>query len=643
MIRFPAIEHTARVLIAALAVTFALAPSMRAQDADFLWSSKVQPLLDVHCVKCHGPIEQNGDLELDTPEAALRGGYSGEVVLPGHPEMSPLFQYLEPDSDPHMPPEKQLTEGERDIVRQWIVALGRAEPSVEATSDAAAGDAARAFDSAVRAIDVLVAEGWAQRGVEPAPAADDRTWCRRVYLDLAGRIPTPEELSAFLYCPDVDKRADLVDELLASDEFAVRMRELWDFYLMGRGKRRNNEERRRDAGWWDFLEFAFRENRPWNDTVYDLLVARPESPELQGATWFLYERRDRHQEIAEAVAPLVYGTKVDCAQCHDHPLAREIKQAHYWGLVAAFNRSKNVRGGGDVEESAVGGFVNFTNLEKESQPARVALLTGDIVEEPWPTDGEQDEDSDDNYVDPEAEVKVPKYSRRAAFAELATRDNPLLARAFVNRMWATLLGRGIVHPVDEMNDRNAPSHPALLDWLAEDFAAHDYDVQRLVRAIVLSRPYGLSASSKSSAPPEAFTVALERPLTAEQIARSWRVAAGLTPNDDALRRAVVEALPDVLPKDYNATFQQAQFLSASPELASLLTAGGDGAVQRLAAVEDEAKRVREAFVAVLGRWPDDEEAARAEEFLAARTDSPEESSGDLLWAMMTSAEFLTVP
>jgi hypothetical protein len=391
------------------------------------------------------------------------------------------------------------------------------------------------------------------------------------------------------------------------------------------------------------LEGAFRENRPWNETVRDLLVARPQSPEAKGATWFLYERRDNHQEIAEAIAPVVYGTRIACAQCHDHPLAREIKQAHYWGLVAAFNRSKNVNDSTEVEESATGGFVNFTNLQKESQPAKVALLTGQIMEEPWPVGDEKPQDRDDDYIDPGAKAKVPKYSRRAAFAELATKENPLLARAFVNRMWATLLGRGIVHPADEMNERNAPSHPELLTWLAEDFALHDYDVRHVVRGIVLSRVYGLSTQSDATAPPETFARALERPLTAEQIARSWRVAAGLAPDDDALRRAVIAAMPEVLPRDYSATLQQAQFLAGSPELADLIKPAPGSTVERVAAIEDPTSAVKEAFLAVFGRWPDAEELAQAASFLEARPERAAESAGDLLWALMTSAEFLTAP
>jgi hypothetical protein len=197
-----------------------------------------------------------------------------------------------------------------------------------------------------------------------------------------------------------------------------------------------------------------------------------------------------------------------------------------------------------------------------------------------------------------------------------------------------------VHPADEMNGRNAPSHPELLDWLAQDFTSHQYAIRRVVRGIVLSRVYALGVAD---AAPETFAGALERPLSAEQIARSWSIAAGLPPTDDALRRAVISAMPDVLPKDYNATFQQAQFLSNSPALAGILKPASDNTVGRIAALPDAKERVREAFLAVDGRVPDTEEATQAEALLNERPAQAEEGVRDLLWALMTSAEFLTTP
>jgi hypothetical protein len=613
-------------------------------DPAALWSTQVQPLLDRHCVKCHGPIEKHGGLEVDTPAAVMAGGDSGAVVMAGQPDSSLLALNLAAGAETHMPPDKQLTFDEQAIVRAWITALGDARGDPVASPSGQAGET-RPFATVTEAIDVFMAEAWARQGVEPAPPVDDATWCRRVWLDLAGRIPTQSEQREFLRAESDTRRAALVDRLLDSDEHAVRMRELWDVFLMGRGKRESREDRRRSSGWWAYLEQAFRSNRSWETIVREILVARPTGPDDKGASWFLYERRNDHQAIAEAVAPLVYGARIDCAQCHDHPLAREIKQAHYWGLVAAYNRGKNVEGATDVAESAVGGFVNFTNLKKESQPAVVTLLNGPTVPETRPEEGQKEEDSDDRYVDPAAKPRVPKFSRREAFAAAATTNNPLLARALVNRLWSVFIGRGIVSPVDEMTTRNTPSHPELLDWLSSDFAAHRHDIRRLVRGIVLSRVYalGIASDGANASEPAAFACAAERPLTAEQIARSWSVAAGREPGNDALRRAAVAAIPDVVPREYQATFQQAQFLSAAPALKELLEPVPGSTIAGIVALPTPSERVEAAFRAVLGRAPEPEEVARVEEVLAVRPEQPIGAIRDLLWALLTSPEFLTMP
>ncbi len=605
-----------------------------AAGADALWTSKIQPLFDVNCVKCHGVMQQKSGLELDTFDMLIKGGDDGKVVVPGKPQESLLFKNIAPDAEQHMPPKKQLTEAEQKLLHDWIAGL-----SATAGKSAKKPHPPRHFESVTQAIDTLVSEGWKERSVKPAAEVDDRTWCRRVYLDLAGRICTSAELKTFLDAPRSSKRAALVDRLLASNEYPVRMRELWDVLLMGRVKREHTEDQRKKNGWWAFLERSFRDNRPWDEMVRAVLVGRASQPKDEGASWFLYERHNDPQAIAEAVAPVIYGTKINCAQCHDHPLAREIKQAHYWGLVAAYKRCKNVDGTNEVGESAIGGFDNFTNLKKESQPALLSLLTGVTLKEDRPGD-QKEEDSDDKYVDPKAKVRVPKYSRRAAIADAATHNNPLLARAFVNRIWWAFLGRGIVQPADEMTARNAPSHPELLDWLAKDFADHKYDVRREIRGIVLSRAYALG---RSEAPPETFAGAIERPLSAEQLARSWRIAAGLPPEDDALRRATIAALPDVLPKDYNATYQQAQFLADSPPLAEILKPTATNTAMRLTALSNPTARAKEAFLATYARLPDAEESAQAKAFLKARSNEPAEADRDLLWAMMTSAEFLTMP
>lgn len=622
-----------------LAILILASSFVRADDAGALWTRDVQPLLDQHCVKCHGPLEQKSGLELDTVEAVLKGSEDGAVVVPGKPDDSLMMETFAPKADPHMPPKKQLSDHEIAKVRTWIAALGAKK--VEAVVVARPEIPPAATDPTA-AIDHFLSAEWQAAGISPAPTCDDPTFVRRIYLDLAGRIPTRDEAAAFYQDTAADKRTRLVDRLLASDEYPRTFREVWDALLMGRRSGRA-EQRRRQNGWLDFLETAFKTDRRWDEVVREMIAARPTKPEDKGALWFVYERRNEYQQIAEAVAPLIYGTKVDCAQCHDHPLAREIKQAHYWGLVAAFNRSKNVeKGGPAVSESAVGGFVNFTNLKKESQPAVISMLTGRTIDEARPAPDVKQDDPPEGYVDAAAAVKVPKFSRRAALAEAATHDNPLLARSFVNHTWAILMGRGIVHPVDEMNSKNLPSHPELLDWLAKDFAAHAFAPRRLVRAIVLSKGYQLSTWRGENAPaPSVFAAATEKPLMAETIARSARVSSGRPADDAELRQTFVETFPDVLPRVTRATIQQAMLLANSDRFAGLYRAGSGFAADSIAKLSTNEERVRQAFRSTLTREPDADELAHGIAFLEARSDRAEEAAGQLLWALAAGPEFLT--
>jgi mono/diheme cytochrome c family protein len=587
----------------------------------------VQAILDRHCVKCHGPLEQNAELRLDSAAGIGKGTAEGPVVVAGDLENSKIFRVLAADADPHMPPKKQLSENEIAVLQKWITAVPN-EPA--ATSSRVATSIPQ---DPTAAIDHFLSAGWRDRQIEPAALCDDRTFVRRVTLDAVGRIPTPEEALAFLFDASPDKRKALVDRLLASDEAARNFREVWDLLLMGRrGNRR--DERRRDGGWYAFLEDAFKRDRPWNEVVQTIITARPTQPQDAGAIWFLYERRNDHQQIAEAIAPVIYGTRIDCAQCHDHPLAGEIKQEHYWGLVAAFNRSKNTEKGlPAVQESAAGGFMNFTNLKKESQPAAMVMLTGSKIDEPRPS---SDEDTPDRYVDSNAAIRVPKFSRRAVFAEAATGDNALLARSFVNHTWAILMGRGIVDPPDEMNSKHAPSHPELLDWLAADFAAHQYSVRRLIRSIILSRGYQLARPSGNAPPPDAFATALEKPITAEAIARSLQIASGRS-SDDNLRQAIAERFPDSPIRPAHATIQQTMFLANSEQMAAIFSPNDKDAAP---AASTPADCVRAIFRRALIREPDAEELAHGSEFLSDH-ENVAVASGQLLWALVAGPEFLT--
>jgi hypothetical protein len=478
-------------------------------------------------------------------------------------------------------------------------------------------------------------------------------------LDLVGRIPTEEDVARFQRLPARKRRETTVDGLLAHPEHPRHLREMFDVLWMGRPTG-NAEAQRRDHHWYEFLETSFRENRPWDAMVRDLIVARPAKPDQRGLVQFLYERQNNPQAMAEAVAPLVFGLQIGCAQCHDHMVAREIKQAHYWGMVAAFNRSKNVDSdaGFGLAESAIGGFVSFANLKKESQQARLVFFNGRTVDEPWPAEGVKEVDAPEKYRVPPPKNKErplapaePQFSRRQALAEAVTRDNPLLARAAVNRVWAMFLGRGLVHPVDLMDSQHAPSHPELLDWLAHDFERSGYDLRRLIRNLVLSQAYQLDSRPAPGKAPadEAFARAIEKPLSAEQLARSLILAAGpwkadakspaalVTVDPTSLQRALVRDFPNLFAPEYNATLQQALFLSNSPVLESMLQPRSGNLAERLAGLADDSTRVKTAFEAVLGRDPDRDELRASVAYLQEHPGQGGRSQ--FLWALLSGAEF----
>lgn len=479
---------------------------------------------------------------------------------------------------------------------------------------------AQASEPLSGAIDAQVRERWQQAGVSPAPRCDDATFVRRAYLDLLGRIPTLAERQAFLDDTATDKRSRLVDQLLASPELGRHFREVFDVVLMGRG-RPDSFARRAEFGWHAFLERSFNSSRPWDEVCREILLARPQRDDDRGATWFLFERQEKYQEIAEAVSPAIFGVQIQCAQCHDHPLAEEIEQRHYWGLVSFFNRGKaEMRSGKpQVIESAIGGFHKYASLTGESLDAELVFLGGRRVDEARPADVEKMEDAPDLYHDAGG-MRVPKFSRREKFVDEVLRDHPLVARAMVNRLWGMLMGRGIVHPIDQLDSKHPPSHPELLDLLADDFRERGYNVKRTLRAIMLSETYQLSSQrSDAAVDPALFSHAIERPLTAEAYYRSMQVA--LTqqadpPLDSEILADFRRLFPDVLAEEPTANLRQSLYLTNNERFQGLFAAA-------------EGKTPEALFLAFFGRdmAADEREAVKA---IAPR---------HLAWALATSAEF----
>ena len=495
-------------------------------------------------------------------------------------------------------------------------------------------------------INQFVAASWEANQLRPAKKCSDRAFVRRVHLDLAGRVPTIQEVNAFLSDESEEKRTRLVDHLLAGEDYVQHFADTFDTLLMGRAAEHQYGERVKHQ-WRAFLEDVFRSNRRWNDVVADILLARPDSQDQRGAVWFLFERNNKHQEIAEAVAPAFFGIRVECAQCHDHMVADEILQEHYWGLVAFFNRGKNehTKNGPRVAESTIGGFSEFADLSGDSSPNLLTFFESKTIDEARPKKDEKEADKDELYepASMKGDPRVPKFSRRERFVEEIVHGHTLVPRALVNRVWAMLMGRGIIHPFDEMDSVHPPSLPKLLDWLAEDFVSSGFDIRRLVRAIALSDAYHLESIKPSGVEdPATFAWYLERPLTAEQFARSVQlVVRGSFKNNDPLVGLFRQQFLDVLPDETTVTIADALFLSNNAGLQKYIGQSNseEHLVGRLLKSNTVAERVDQLFQTAYGRQPDPSETEAVTKYLNGHNESPEKTLHHVIWSLVTSAEF----
>lgn len=523
---------------------------------------------------------------------------------------------------------------------------------------ACASSALRAadFPSVQAAINHCVADNLAAAGVTPVSTTDDAGFLRRCTLDLAGRIPTLAETDEFTPLGAADKREQLVDRLLASADFSFHQRNELDLLLLARIKR--------DDEWRKYLLLAAQENRGWDRLFRELLLPDRERPGDKGAAAFLRERVQELDDLTNDTSALFFGVNVSCAKCHDHPLVDDWRQEHYFGMASFFKRTYRTKQGLLAEK--FDGRMKFTTTAGEEHEAQFLFLSGVSIDEPASERSDEDRKSIEEAIkraekDDEAEAPpAPEFSPRSELVRLALEDDQqrFFARNIVNRVWARLLGRGLVHPLDQMHSANPPSHPELLDWLARDFAANGYDLKRLIRGIVLSDVYARDSrwtGTGDHPAPELFAVAVPRPLTPRQLALSLAVAAadpdqlpGLEkPEKWPQRREELENQSDGLSREFEIpeeTFQvsvdEALLFSNGERVQNdLLRDSGDRLVGRLKSIDEDVAMVRHAFLAVLSREPEDEEQQTLVEYLTARSDRRVEGIQQVVWALVTSPEF----
>jgi hypothetical protein len=322
----------------------------------------------------------------------------------------------------------------------------------------------------------------------PAPLSSDGEFLRRVSIDFIGMPPTFEELEAFLADTTPNKRELAIDRLLASPHFARNMATYFDVMLM---ERRAATEVSADE-WMSYLLKSFQENKPYNVLVREMLTANSEDPATRMKARFVLDRAGEPNAVTRDVGRIFFGVDMQCAQCHDHPLISDYRQTDYHGLLAFFGASTNLQ---IMEGAAMKSYyiekahsdVTFESVFVKGVRHVVApQLPGEAeITEPVVYPG-------DEYhpLVAGAKAPVPKYSRRQKFVELATGgQNRMFNENIANRLWAYMMGRGLVSPPDLRHSSNPPTHPELLRVLGERFAAMNFNVPAFLREIALTQVY----------------------------------------------------------------------------------------------------------------------------------------------------------
>jgi hypothetical protein len=502
---------------------------------------------------------------------------------------------------------------------------------------------ASAYDKLPRRnrIDGLVWDKLRRLGLTPSAPAGDATFLRRAYLDVIGRLPSIEEARSFLADNDPDKRAKLVDRLLRRPEYADHWASKWMDLLRPNPYRVGIKAVFNLDGW---IRQVFRRNLPYDEFVRQVVSARGSTWEAGAATVF----RDRREpeELTTAVSQLFLGIRLECAKCHHHPF--EVwGQDDFYGFAAYFARvgrkgtglSPPISGGEEIVYAGKKGAVKHP-------------LTGQVLE-PKPLFGTIEKSPDG--ADP-----------RAALARWITApENRFFTRVIVNRVWADLMGRGIVEPVDDLRATNPPSNGPLLDALADDFREHGCDLKHLIRTIATSHVYGLSSipTDRNVADTRNYSRHYRQRLGAEVVLNAVcdiigvpERFTGMPPGTraDGLWTVRTESLfldtfgrpdPNQDPpceRQPDASVVQTLHLMNAPGLHAKITSDA-GLPARLAASKQGAREIaEELYLRTYSRFPTDDEAKLVAEVLGEGKDPRGRRAAieDLLWALINTPEFL---
>ena len=508
-------------------------------------------------------------------------------------------------------------------------------------------------------IDEQVKAGWAEGKLTPAPAAADAAFLRRVYLDIVGIIPTYDEAKAFLDDKNPNKRAELVDRLLDHPRYALHQADEWDMVLFGRNPPGYETYRRPSFQRW--LQEQFAKNVPYDVWVADILKAEGTTVD-NGPPWFLAQYDRQPEDAAEKITQTFLGVQLQCARCHDHPF-ESWTQVEFYGMAAFLarvqvvqfdkknNELKAMIGEKNFGEVLFTGPASMQTPGKKGEPIKPKFLQGKALEEPAPPKDLKDER---NLPGGKAPPK-PFFSRKDKLAEWVTaKDNPYFARAVANRLWAQYMGRGIVHPVDNMSESNRASHPELLDALTKAMAEQKFDLKWFIRELCNSKTYQLAATGAvEDAKPRLYERARVRPLSAEELLESWRQATGYdvvaakTAKPDAKLGRFHGVTWDYMvrffgqPNNGVGNFQggMQEHLYLNHGEVSRIIATDKGSLYQTVLDDKSEERVDRLYLSILSRPPTAAEKARFTEYLSTGGDKAGERVREAIWALLTCSEF----
>ncbi len=526
------------------------------------------------------------------------------------------------------------------------------------------------------ALDRRVAAKLQQLGIEPSAPADDATFLRRVSLDLIGTLPTPAEARAFSRECSAERqatiatrdprrwrrssvpsppnavraRAALVERLLARPEYAALWAIRWADVL------RVDREALGPKGAYAFyrwLRDRMTENTPYSRWAGDLLVAQGSSAEVGPAN--LYRAARTPEELANTVSQVFLGVRLQCAQCHHHPFEKWT-QEDFWGVAGFFTRLERQADPPDSERIATGG------TEEARHPRTGAIIPARVLEAPI-REGRDTPSKQGGLTLSSSQSPAPDTDRREELARwLTAPGNRFFARMFANRLWSHFLGRGVVEPVDDMRDTNPPSNGPLLDELTALVVRSGFDQKAVIREIVNSRVYQLSAvpNPTNLRDQQNFSRATVRRLPAEVLLDAISDATGLPAKFEGAPSGVraIELWDNRLPSYFLEVFgrplrgspcecersqepsmSQALHLMNSPVIHDQISSRRGRVARLVRAGIPPAAMVEELYLAMLCRLPSADER-RTALALFDKAENRQTAGEDLLWTLMNSFAFI---